>query len=119
MFNSTQKLMTIITFVSISSIAIAQQPAQVINFQALSSCMDEDGVFLLTTTERHMTITHSAQGTINLVAKGECPTSSNRAVKFDNYDFNVACNGGVAGLLPYWKYHMRPDGNYTLKCSSH
>ena len=119
MFNSTQKLMTIITFVSISSIALAQQPAQVINFQAISSCMDEDGVFLLTTTERHMTITHSAQGTINLVAKGECPTSSNRAVKFDNYDFNVACNGGVAGLLPYWKYHMRPDGNYTLKCSSH
>jgi hypothetical protein len=119
MFNSTQKLMTIITFVSISSIALAQQPAQVINFQAISSCMDEDGVFLLTTTERHMTITQSAQGTINLVAKGECPTSSNRAVKFDNYDFNIACNGGVAGLLPYWKYHMRPDGNYTLKCSSH
>jgi hypothetical protein len=118
MFNSIKKLMTVVTFASISSIALAQ-PAEVVSFQALSSCMDEDGVFLLTTTERHMIITQSAQGTINLVAKGECPTSSNRAVKFDNYDFNISCNGGVAGLLPYWKYHMRPDGKYTLKCSSH
>lgn len=113
------KLFAVPAFALVTTFANAQS-ADVISFQAVSSCLDEDGVWLTTVTDRSMTVTHSAQGTINLVAKGECPTSSNRAVKFDNYDYpGIMCNGGVTGGLPYWKYHMRPDGKYTLKCSSH
>ena len=113
------KLFFVSTFVLFASIAYAD-PALIEIFDADGTCIDEDGNFLLTQTVRQVVITNDDEGTVNLVIKGDCPTSSSSAVNFDSETFpiEIGCNAGSAGAVFYWKYHMRPDGKYTSKCSS-
>ena len=96
-------------------------PAVIETFDATSTCFDQDGNFLLGENSRHIVITNDGEGTVNLTIKGICPTSSESAVNFDSETFPViiGCDAGSAGVVYYWKYHMRPDGRYTTKCSSY
>ena len=89
-------------------------------FDADGTCIDADGNFLLAETVRQVVITNDDEGTVNLIIKGDCPTSSSSAVNFDSETFPIliGCNAGSAGTVFYWKYHMRPNGKYTSKCSS-
>ena len=112
------KLILATTFMLFASTALAQS-AVIENFDAQSTCIDEFGTFLLGQTSRHVVITNDGEGTINVSVKGICPTSSDFSIHWDNFDFNAGCSAGNAGVLPFWKYHMRPDGKYHLKCSSY
>ena len=113
------KLFCVSTLMLFASIAYAD-PAMIETFEADGTCIDEDGNFLLAPTVRQVVITNDDEGTVNLVIKGDCPTTSSRAVNFDSETFPtvIGCNAGSAGTVFYWKYHMRPDGKYTTKCSS-
>ena len=103
----------------ISSFASAT-PATIVYFSTRNACFDAEGNYLYATTSRKVVITNDDDGTANLTVKGTCPTTAGSAVNWSYVDFPEikGCGGGPAGTLPYWKYHMRPDGNYTLKCQS-
>ena len=113
------KLLCVAAFMMCASIAYAD-PAVIEIFDAEGSCIDEDGNFLLAQTVRRVVITNDDEGTVNLIIKGDCPTSSSSAVNFDSETFPVliGCGAGSAGVVFFWKYTMRPDGKYTSKCSS-
>ena len=115
-----KKSLFAIFFALASSSAIAE-PAVIETFDALGNCLDQDGNTQLTETTRQVVITNDGEGTVNLVIKGTCANDSGSAVNFDSETFPVllGCNAGSAGIVYYWKYHMRPDGNYTTKCSSY
>ena len=102
-----------------SSYAYAD-PAVIETFDAIGNCIDQDGNLQLTETTRQVVITNDDEGTINLVIKGTCTNTSGSAVNFDSETFPIVlgCNAGSVGVVFYWKYHMRPDGQYTTKCSS-
>ena len=95
-------------------------PAVIIYFSNTNACFDQDGNILATETIRKLVMTNDDEGTVNVTAKGTCPTTAPSAVYWDYLDFpGLGCDAGVAGAQPYWKYHMQPDGDYTLKCQSH
>ena len=109
-----------IIFALASSSAFAE-PAVIEAFDALGTCFDQDGNAQLAETTRQVVITNDGEGTVNLTIKGTCTNESGSAVNYDSDTFPliIGCNAGSAGIVYYWKYHMRPDGNYTTKCSSY
>lgn len=109
------------TVMMIAGSFVYADPAVIETFDATTTCFDQDGNFLLGENSRHIVITNDGEGTINVTIKGTCPTASESAVNFDSETFPVliGCNAGSAGVVGYWKYHMRPDGRYTTKCSSY
>ncbi len=114
------KLLLVFTFMLFALTALAQS-ADIENFDAQSTCIDENGDFIrFVATSRHVVITNDGEGSVNVSVKGVCPTSSKSAVHWDNFDFfGAECFAGSAGTVPFWKYHMRPNGKYHLKCSSY
>ena len=114
------KLFCVATLMLFTTMAYAD-PAVIETFDATSTCFDEDGNFLLATTTRQVVITNDGEGTVNVSIKGDCPTTSSSAVNFDSETFPsvIGCGAGSAGTVLYWKYHMRPDGKYSGKCSSY
>ena len=112
------KLLLVFTFMLFALTALAQS-ADIENFDAQSTCINEFGVFLVGATSRHVVITNDGEGSVNVSVKGVCPTSSKSSVHWDNFDFGAGCSAGSAGIVPFWKYHMRPNGKYHLKCSSY
>jgi hypothetical protein len=114
------KLLFASTFMLFASLVYAD-PAIIETFDAASTCFDEYANQLPSTTTRHIVITNDGEGTVNLVIKGVCPTSQSSAVNFDSETFPIVlgCSAGSAGVVFFWKYHMRPNGLYTVKCSSY
>ena len=103
------------------SSSLYAEPAVIENFDAQRSCWDADGFQQLSDTTRQVVITNDGEGTVNLTIRGTCTNNSGRAVNYDSETFPifVVCDAGSAGVVEYWKYHMRPDGKYTTKCSSY
>lgn len=106
--------------VASSSIPTAiADPAIRDSFGGISGCIDEYGDFHTAESVRKVVITQDEDNTVNVSIKGICPVTSNSAVNWSDHEILAACDGGpAAGLLDFWKYHMRPDGRYSLKCSS-
>ena len=114
------KLLTVSTFMLFAAAAFAQS-AVIEYFDSQTACIDEFGEFLSGKSQaaRKVVITNDGEGTVNVSVKGICLTDSDSAVNWDNFDIDVKCNAESAGIVTFWKYHMRPDGKYHLTCSSY
>jgi len=95
------------------------EPALIETFDADGNCINQDGDIESTEITRQVVISNDGDGTVNVTARGTCTNTSGTAVNFDSDTFIGACNAGSAGLVLFWKYTMRPDGQYMLKCSSY
>ena len=114
------KLFTVSSFMLFAAPVFAES-AVIEYFDSSTSCFNEFGELLSgqSQTVRQVVITNDGEGTVNVSVKGVCYTSSDSAVNLNNFDFDeLGCNAGSAGIVFFWKYHMRPDGKYHLTCSS-
>ena len=111
------KLLFVTTFMLFAANALAQS-ADIEIIDADFNCIDEFGGILVGQTARRVVITNDGQGTVNVSVKGVCPTSQDSAVNWNNFQLGGLCFAGSAPPVPFWKYHMRPDGKYHLNCSS-
>ncbi len=114
------KLLFVSTFMLFATIAYAE-PAVIETFDAYRACWDDNGDQVMTDTVRKVVFTNDDEGTVNISIWGICENSSSTAVNYDSETFDtlVVCDAGGGVVVWHWKYHMRPDGRYHTKCSSH
>lgn len=102
-----------------STQAVLAEPSVVTSFNGATSCFDSAGNLVPAESTRKVVFTNDGEGTVNVSIKGVCHATSSSAVNWSNFDFPVYCSAGNNTMVPYWKYHMRPDGKYSIQCSSY